>query len=845
MVGFGLWLASATPVAANGGADLSIVKSADPNPVNAGDYLTYTLTITNAGPEDAHGVTVTDTLPVSVTFVQASDNCASSGLHAALCNVSALSVAAEASFTIVVAVDPTAGATIVNTATVSADEDDPYLADNQWVEETTVNHPALAVSKDTSTPVIRVGDAVTFTIAVTNTGDVTLSDVEVTDALVPDCSRPVGLLASQVVTQYTCSLVNVTADLTNTAVASGTPPVGAIVTATGSAAVDVISPSLALHKGTSTPVVRAGDAVTFTIAVTNTGDVTLSDVGVADALAPDCARPVGLLASQAVTQYTCSLVNVTADLTNTAVASGTPPVGAIVTATGSAAVDATNPSLAISKTPDLQVLRHGETAQFTITVTNTGDVPLQNVSWFDPLVPGCGGSTSQLSAGAYFVNYCSRFNVTADFTNVITATASAAGGLGAVSSDTARVDVIGPAVMLEKAPLRQLVRAGGAASFTITVTNNGDVDLEAVTVTDPNAAGCARLIGKLVTNTTTSYTCTVSAVTVGFTNVATVTGIPLDGTPVTHTAVATVGVIHPAIAVAKLPPAQKVRSGDAVTFTIRVTNTGDIALTGVAITDVLAPDCTRSVGSLAAGAFSQYICTRSRVIVGFTNAVTATGKPPVGSEVVAFSSAGVEVINPAISISKLPDLQTVQVGDPVTFTIVVTNSGDSPLANVAVTDAAAPACARGIGSLAPGETSSHTCTALNIVADFTNTATAAGTGLLGHVVSVSDIAVVRVTIPPPSNHPLYLPVVVKAEPLTQLFVTTEKTGGISRLELWRTSDNVLAHICENIPDNTVGHPCGAFAPGSYRIEARTARCGRLTTERTWGPGPVTIRVFCR
>lgn len=742
LVGVGLCLAPAAPVAANGNdPDLAISKSAEPDPVNGGSTLTYTLTITNTGGADAAGVVVTDTLPVSVTFEAASDICDyEAGFHAAVCTVGDLLLGQATAITVAVTVDPAAANTITNTATVSADQ----VAPTSLEVETTVNHPGLSIGKRTATPVIRVGEAVAFTITVTNTGDVPLSDVAVVDAVVPDCGQTIGSLGIDASTEYTCSVSNVPADLTNTAVVSGTPPAGGVVTATGRATVDVI-----------------------------------------------------------------------------------------------------NPSLAVSKTPDLQLVRSGGTARFTITVTNTGDVPLENVSRFDPLVPECGGMISHLAAGAYVVNYCSSSNVKADLTNRITVTAASPRGPDVISSDTADVDVIGPTVALAKAPASQMVRMGGTALFTITVTNSGDVNLEDVTVVDPRAPGCARTIDTLLKSTASSYTCTVTPVTVSFTNVATVTGTPPDATPITDTAVASVNLINPAIAVAKLPPSQRVRFGDTVTFTIRVTNTGDIALTGVVLSDVVVSDCARSVGTLASLSSTQFTCSRTAVTGGFTNVVTATGKPPVGPNVLAAASANVEVISPAIRIGKLPDLQTVNSGDPVTFTIVVTNSGDSPLTSVMVADPAAPACTRALGPLAQGAVVSYVCSVISVTVDFTNTATVAGTSLPGTVVSHTDSAAVRVVIPPLTQHPVYLPVVVKAEPLTQLFVTTEKTGGVSRLELWRTSDNVRVHFCENLPDNTIGNPCGAFSPGTYRIEARTARCGLLTTQRTWGAGPVTIRVFCR
>ena len=53
-------------------ADLSVIKSASPNPVVAGSQLTYTFTATNNGPSNATGVTIVDTLPAGTTYISAS-----------------------------------------------------------------------------------------------------------------------------------------------------------------------------------------------------------------------------------------------------------------------------------------------------------------------------------------------------------------------------------------------------------------------------------------------------------------------------------------------------------------------------------------------------------------------------------------------------------------------------------------------------------------------------------------------------------------------------------------------------------------------------------------------------
>lgn len=109
---------------------------------------------------------------------------------------------------------------------------------------------------------------------------------------------------------------------------------------------------------------------------------------------------------------------------------------------------------------------------------------------------------------------------------------------------------------------------------------------------------------------------------------------------------------HPAIAIVKNPKSQTVPKGDSATFTITVTNTGNVTLTNVHVTDPLAPNCKRTpadiraLTSMAPGAAVTYNCTRPNVQADFTNVATATGTPPTGPDVTENDSAQVRVPTP-------------------------------------------------------------------------------------------------------------------------------------------------------------------------------------------------------
>jgi uncharacterized repeat protein (TIGR01451 family) len=113
-------------------ADLALAMMQSANPVPAGSNETYTLNVTNAGPNDATNTIVSDTLPTNATLVSAtgSQGAACTGTTVVTCNLGTVANAGAATVTIVVTVNAGATGTLVNNASVTSDLPDPNPGNN-------------------------------------------------------------------------------------------------------------------------------------------------------------------------------------------------------------------------------------------------------------------------------------------------------------------------------------------------------------------------------------------------------------------------------------------------------------------------------------------------------------------------------------------------------------------------------------------------------------------------------------------------------------------------------------------------------------------------------------------
>jgi streptogramin lyase len=210
------------------------------------------------------------------------------------------------------------------------------------LQPSTLPTPGIALEKRTNGqdaddppgPVIRVGDPVTWTYAVTNTGDVDLTEVVVSD----DNGTPgdnsddyvcvVGVLPKGGADDSTCWLLGTALDDQHGNVATAVGLAGATsVTDTDASHYFGIRVSIDLEKRTNGqdaddppgPVIRVGDPVTWTYVVMNTGNVDLEDVVVVDDngtpadSADDYECAIGSLSAGPTKDTTCCLVGVAAE----------------------------------------------------------------------------------------------------------------------------------------------------------------------------------------------------------------------------------------------------------------------------------------------------------------------------------------------------------------------------------------------------------------------------------------------------------------------------------------------------------------------------------------------------
>jgi LPXTG-site transpeptidase (sortase) family protein len=275
-----------------------------------------------------------------------------------------------------------------------------------------------------------------------------------------------------------------------------------------------------------------------------------------------------------------------------------------------------------------------------------------------------------------------------------------------------------PALTLTKtANPTSVSAAGDIVTYTFSVQNTGNVTLTNITLSDSLLSGLScTAIASLAPGASQSFTCTGNTYTVlqsdidnngggdgDIDNTATATGTPPSGPDVSDTDSQAVTITRtPALTIIKEVSADNtnwndtsvtVVVGDTVFYRVRVSNTGNITLTGLVVND-LTIACTLVRGAditgdndnnFEVGEEWAYTCSVTAVLGTVNNTATAdTNETPLASDTASYTAVSALVIDPALSKAGNPT--EASVGETVTFTLTITNNGNAPVPNVVVTD---------------------------------------------------------------------------------------------------------------------------------------------------------------
>ncbi|WP_338221301.1 DUF7507 domain-containing protein [Algoriphagus sp. oki45] len=709
---------------------------------NVGETISYTFTVTNNGNVTLSNITVTDPLvtvsggPISLA-PGASDNTTFTATYVLTQDD------IDAGYVVNTAL---AEGTAPNDEVVEDESSDPTpveepSTDCETCTETVIpQNPAIALLKDgvfndeNQDGFGNVGETISYTFTVTNTGNVTLSNITVTDPLVTVSGGPISLApGASDNTTFTATYVLTQDDINagyvvNTALAKGTSPKGVEVEDESSDPTPVEEPSTDCETCTETvipqnPAIQViktdngaqvdgeGDVITYTLTVTNTGNVTLTNVTVQDPLT-QLDINVGTLAPGASTAVNTDYVVTQADVDagfvlNTALTTGESP-------DGEDPEDDTDIETPVDRNPSIQVVKsdngaqvdgEGDVITYTLTVTNTGNVTLTNVTVQDPLTQldiNVGTLAPGASTAVNTDYVVTQADVDAGFV-LNTALTTGESPDGEDPEDDTEIET-----PIERNPSIQIVKSdngaqvdgeGDVITYTLTVTNTGNVTLSNVTVQDPLTQldiNVGTLAPGASTAVNTDYVVTQADVDAGFVlNTALTSGdSPDEETPTDEDDEETPIERNPSIQIVKSDNGAQVDGeGDVITYTLTVTNTGNVTLTNVTVEDPLT-GLDINVGTLAPGASTavntDYVVTQDDVDAGFVlNTALTSGDSPEGEE---DPKDETEIETPidrtsAITITKVADVEAVQdEGEVINYTIVVTNTGNTTLTELMVSD---------------------------------------------------------------------------------------------------------------------------------------------------------------
>ena len=527
-------------------------------------------------------------------------------------------------------------------------------------------------------------------------------------------------------------------------------------------------------SGTTT----VGDRANYQLQVSNTGNVALTGISVADPTAGPVTCPASTLAPGASMTCTAARTLTQTDLdagsvnnTATVTASGG---GSTVSATGSAAAPVpqiSSVALVKSLTTDTSGLAAGSTLAYQFDVTNTGTVSLSSVAVTDPLTGPVTCPATWLAANASMTCSATYTVTQADLDSGSITNSAAVNGTdpnGVVRSDTddelalleqiASIDVDKPVPTVTDNDTSGTISLGDSLSYSIVVTNPGNVTVSGLAVNDsltgPVACGASALAPGASTTCVATLSVTQAHVDAGvIDNTATATATTDGGTDVSGSDSESTPVPQaPAITLDKqlgssddVDGSDSVTAGDILSYRFTVTNTGNTTLSGVAVDDPKVGAVMCSVTTLAPGASqvcdADYTVTQADVDGGdISNTATVTGTDPrtgtvtdTSTEVVASDQTPSIMVDKQFASSNDVDASgDFSAGDTISYDLTVANTGTVTMSSISLRDSLTGVVACPADSLAPG--SSMTC-----VVTYTVTQTDIDNGAVDNVAEVTAV----------------------------------------------------------------------------------------------------------
>ncbi|MEW6224719.1 MAG: VWA domain-containing protein, partial [Chloroflexota bacterium] len=586
------------------GPDLEVVKSGN-GAINAGATATFTITVFNHGPGVAHDVALSDQLPEGAWSLGGASSaaCSIDGANLLTCDFGSLDAGASRLITVSRSTTAVDCGRIPNEAIATASNED--TATDQYANSDgagiVVACPDLAVTKTGNGPV-SAGENAEFTIVVTNLGPGAASGVTLVDELPAGIDWVVGgadAAGCEVIDgTLSCAFGTLEANASrtvtltgetdapdcgtvpNTATVSATnEPAGATANNASTASVAINCPAMLITKTADDPEVSAGDQIGFTVTVSNSGNGSVLGLAVDDLLPAGFTWSIesqsggwaiagGHLTWGPGTLASGGSISVhIVSATSPAACGSVTNAASFVTSndgTGSdeAVVTIECPNVTVDKTAGASPILAGQTAAYTITVTNQGPGIARDVTLTDELAAGhdwvqdnerCSIEGNVLScelgdleAGASQVIHLSTTVSVEDCGRMVNVASVAAGNEAPAdtedNTDSAVVEVQCVAIDIVKTAGtaddgEELVAGAGDVLFSYLVTNPGTAALVDVAVVDDHGTPDDASDDVVVTCPQTtlaagaSMTCT-ATIAVGegvTTNVATVTGSPVLG----------------------------------------------------------------------------------------------------------------------------------------------------------------------------------------------------------------------------------------------------------------------------------------------------------------------------